>query len=146
MIHSEVVMPTTLLRILNTTATLILSEFCHRGSTGFGVCYRRLIDLALPIDSDRLQVRSLGWSDSSFGSRSLGMLATIDCTFRRIGLRPSGFHSCVWGTAVSLPSRWDRTEQNRHCFFLLLLYDSFVPYFALDAAKSMAIFAGSSFQ
>ena len=37
----------------------ILSEFCDRGSTRFEVCYRRLIDLALPIDSDCLQMRSL---------------------------------------------------------------------------------------
>ena len=38
----------------------ILSEFCDRGSTGFEVCYRQSIDLTLPIDSDRLQMRSLG--------------------------------------------------------------------------------------
>ena len=37
----------------------ILSEFCDRGSTGFEVCYRLSIDLTSPIDTDRLQMRSL---------------------------------------------------------------------------------------
>ena len=45
---------------VNYCRSSILSEFCDRGSTGFEVCYRRSIDLALPIDSDRLQMRSLG--------------------------------------------------------------------------------------
>ena len=38
------------------------------------------------------------------------MLATIgivDRIFRRVGLRPSRFHSYAWGTAVSLPSERD---------------------------------------
>ena len=45
----------------------ILSEFSDRGSTGFKVCYQWLINLVLPIDSDRLQMRSLGESNASFG-------------------------------------------------------------------------------
>ena len=48
------------------------------------------------------------------------MLATIgivDCIFRRVGLRPSRFHSWAWETAVSLPSEWDGTERKRHRFF-----------------------------
>ena len=48
------------------------------------------------------------------------MLATIgivDGIFRRVGLRPSRFHSCAWGMAVSLPSERDGTERKRHCFF-----------------------------
>ena len=53
------------------------------------------------------------------------MLATIgivDCIFRCVGLRPSHFHSCAWGTAVLVPSRQGGTEQKRHHFFYLLLY------------------------
>ena len=38
----------------------ILGEFCDRGSTGIEVSYQRSVVLKLPIDSDRLQVRSLG--------------------------------------------------------------------------------------
>ena len=48
------------------------------------------------------------------------MLATIgivDCIFRRVSLRPSRFHSCAWGTAVSLLSERDGTERKRHRFF-----------------------------
>ena len=45
---------------VNYCRSSILSEFCDRGPTGFEVCYRQTIDLALPIDSDRLQMRSLG--------------------------------------------------------------------------------------
>ena len=44
------------------------------------------------------------------------MLATIgivDCIFRRVGLRPSHFHSCVWGTAVLLPFQRGGTERKR---------------------------------
>ena len=46
------------------------------------------------------------------------MLATIgivNCIFHRVG--PSRFHSCAWGTAVSLPSERDGTERKRHRFF-----------------------------
>ena len=73
----------------------ILSEFCDRGSTGFGGRYRRLIDLVLPIDSDRLQVRSLGWSDASFG-------------FLRL-LRYHIRASYDWNSRQHVPSHWPPT-------------------------------------
>ena len=60
----------------------ILSEFCDRGSTGFEVRYRRSIDLALPIGSDRLQMRSLGQSDASFGFLRLLRHASYDWNSR----------------------------------------------------------------
>ena len=41
----------------------------------------------------------------------LAMIGIVDCIFRRVGLRPSRFHSWAWGTAVSLPSEWDGTKQ-----------------------------------
>ena len=40
--------------------SLILGEFCDRGSTRIEVGYRQSIDLALPINSNRLQMRLLG--------------------------------------------------------------------------------------
>ena len=40
--------------------SLILRDFCNRGSTGIEVSYCQSINLALPIDSDHLQMRLLG--------------------------------------------------------------------------------------
>ena len=57
------------------SSTLI--EFCDWSSTGIEVSYRQSIDLALPIDSDRLQVWLLGQSDVSFG-----VLRLSRCLFR----------------------------------------------------------------
>ena len=47
----------------------------------------------------------------------LATIGIVNCTFRRVGLRSSHFHSCVWETAVLLPSRWDGTERKHHDFF-----------------------------
>ena len=47
----------------------------------------------------------------------LATIGIVDCTFHCVGLRLSRFHSCVWGTAVLLPSRRGGTEQKRYPFF-----------------------------
>ena len=49
---------------VNNCRSLIFGEFFNWGSTGINISYQRLINLALPIDSDRLQI---GHSDASFG-------------------------------------------------------------------------------
>ena len=54
-----------------------LTEFCDWSSIGIEVSYRQSIDLALPIDSDRLQMWLLGQSDVSFG-----VLRLSKCLFR----------------------------------------------------------------
>ena len=51
----------------------------------------------------------------------LAMIGIVDCMFRRVDLCPSRFHSCVWGTAVLLPSRRGGMERKHHHFFCLLL-------------------------
>ena len=55
----------------------ILSEFCDRGSTRFEVYFQWSINLALPIDSDCLQVQSFGQSNASFD-----FLGLFRCLFR----------------------------------------------------------------
>ena len=55
----------------------------------------------------------------------ISVLATtgiVDCTFRRVGLCPSHFDSCVWWTAVLLPSQWGGTEWKCHRFFFFFFY------------------------
>ena len=87
----------------------ILSEFCNRGSTAFEVCYQWSIDLTLLL---------LGFLGSWGVIFVLATIGIVDCTFRRVGLRPSRFHSCVWGTAVLFPSQLGRTEWKHHCCFV----------------------------
>ena len=70
----------------------ILSEFCNRGSTGFEVCYRRSMDLTLPIHSDHLQMRLLGYNGASFG-----FLTPLRRYFRA---------SYDWNSRLHFPSRW----------------------------------------
>ena len=65
----------------------ISGEFCDRGSTGIEVRYWRSIDLEVPINSVRLQMQSLGWSDASFG-----FLRFSKCLFRASYDRNSWLH------------------------------------------------------
>ena len=65
----------------------------------------------MPIDSVRLQMRSLGQSDASFGFLRLSK------RLFRASLRPVPFPFFVHGTAVLLPSGRDGMEWKRHSFF-----------------------------
>ena len=47
--------------------SLISSVFCDCGSAGIEVSYRRSIELALPINFDRLQMQMLGQNNAPFG-------------------------------------------------------------------------------
>ena len=78
--------------------------------------WSQLTTIDWPRVANRLWLR---YSDVSFGFvrhlRHIFMLATIgivDCTFRRIGLHPSRFHFCVWGTAFLLLSWLAERNEN----------------------------------
>ena len=108
----------------------ILTEFCDWSSTEIEVSYRQSIDLALPIDSDRLQTRLLGQSDVSFGVLRLSrrLFRTSYDWSNRLHFqslarrRPSPCPVSIFfvhGTAALLPSGRDRMETST--FFWLLL-------------------------
>ena len=82
----------------------ILSEFCDRGLTSFEVGYRRLIDLTLPVHSDRSKsdhldkmMLILALLDSSDVFFMLAMIGIVDCMLPIIVMQPLP-HSifCAW--------------------------------------------------
>jgi hypothetical protein len=102
----------------------ILSEFCDRGSTGLksaiddrSTSHCRSTLIAFKCNRLARVMLLLAFLDSLGVIFVLATIGIVDCTFRPVDLRSSRFHSCVWGKAVSLPSRRSVMERKRHRFF-----------------------------